>query len=206
MRILYPLENIKIIQPFGLDNSDHPTKKEYYKVFDNLHPGIDFDASIGTKVYASFDGIVVRNEWHMGMGNVIGIRNGNIVSLYAHLSISYAKLGQIVKAKDLIALSGDTSEVCERIPHLHFELRDISKLPLKAMVFDPPFNNDVIQYKTTFIYKVNNTNTKKTIKVLSIAYFGNEIYYNKIKKANNLKVPINKILHQDLEVTIPNYT
>jgi len=85
MIVHYPVKNTTISQPFGFDNSNHSERGNFYSVFDNKHPGVDFPVSKGTEVYAAFSGIVVRREFHKGMGNVIGVRNGNIVALYAHL-------------------------------------------------------------------------------------------------------------------------
>lgn len=91
--LIYPTEETIIDQPFGLDNSKHPIRKDFYTIFDNKHSGVDFPVVIGSKVYCSYSGVVVRRELHKGMGNVIGIRNGNIVFLYAHLDKFKVKLG-----------------------------------------------------------------------------------------------------------------
>ena len=132
-KLIYPTKDVVIDQLFGLDNSKHPIKKDFYTNFDNKHSGVDFPVEVGTKVYCSYSGIVVRREFHKGMGNVIGIRNGNIVFLYAHLNMFKVKLGQIIKQRELIGLSGKTGEACPTA-HLHFELRDITKPRLKEMI------------------------------------------------------------------------
>ncbi len=206
MKAFYPVDQkkYKIIQKFGVDNTGDPVYGKFYELYDNKHPGIDFGLPIGTEVKASFEGIVDRREFHKGMGNVIGIRNGNIVALYAHLSAFKVKAGEIVKAGQLLGLSGDTGAACTE-PHLHFELRDISKKPLKNMVFNPPFGKSFKNWQETVVYKVNNTNTKKSLRYLSKAYFGTEKYWKKIRDENGLHVGKETVLDQDLEVTIPNY-
>jgi len=93
MIISYPVIGTTISQPFGEDNSNHPIRDNYYTVFDNKHSGVDFPVPVGTDIFASFPGIVVRKEYHVGMGNVIGVRNGNIVAIYAHLSEFCVDLG-----------------------------------------------------------------------------------------------------------------
>lgn len=205
MKILYPVEQINISQPFGYDNRNHRQRSKFYTLFDNRHPGIDFDLLIGTEVYASFEGIVVRKEFHKGMGNVVGVRNGNIVALYAHLNSINVELGQVVDTGGLIGLSGDTGSAC-LTPHLHFELRDVSKANLKEMVFDPPFNKEVPFYNEIFVYSVNNRNTPKNLKSLSKLYFGTENYWNVIKVANDLSALPEEIIKETIEITIPNFT
>ena len=64
MIVHYPVKNTTISQPFGFDNSNHSERGNFYSVFDNKHPGVDFPVSKGTEVYAAFSGIVVRREFH----------------------------------------------------------------------------------------------------------------------------------------------
>ncbi len=205
MIVHYPVKNPTISQPFGFDNSDHSDRSSFYALFDNKHPGVDFPVSKGTEVFAAFSGIVVRREFHKGMGNVIGVRNGNIVALYAHLSEFAVSLGEIIDISHLIGSSGDTGDACLS-PHLHFELRDISKTGLKNMVFDPPFEKDCENYRESFEYVVNNKNTRKTLKTLSSLYFGSEKYCEVIKETDGMNTndPDTPLL-DGIAITIPNY-
>ncbi|MBD3366300.1 peptidoglycan DD-metalloendopeptidase family protein [candidate division WWE3 bacterium] len=204
--VKYPVdvEKFPMIQDFGTDNSEHPIRKDFYKLFDNKHPGVDFATPLKTPVKAAFKGIVVRKEFHKGMGNVLGVRYCNIVALYAHLSEFKASLGEIVDSGQLLGLSGDTGAACTK-PHLHFELRDISKSPLKNMVFDPPFGKSLENLQETFVYKVNNKNTKKTLQLLALRYFGNESYWKLLRDFNSLTASPLEVLEQGLEVIIPNF-
>lgn len=205
MIINYPVKNPNISQPFGFDNNNHPDRGNFYTIFDNKHPGVDFNVPVGTEVYSTFPGIVVRCEFHKGMGNVIGIRNGNIVALYAHMSEFYVSLGDIVNMEQMLGLSGETGNACVT-PHLHFELRDISKSGLKNMPFDPPFEKECNNHKNTFEYVVNNKNTQKNLKTLSLMYFGNEKYATLIKDTNDMKnTASNTPLLEGTRITIPNY-
>ena len=201
----YPVKKVVISQPFGVDNSKHPQRKNFYKLFDNKHPGVDFKIPIGTKIFAAYPGIIVRKENHKGMGKVIAIRNNNLVFLYAHISKFKTKLGKTIRQRELIGLSGETGTACTE-PHLHFEARDISKPALKEMVFNPPFGKQVKKYKNTFTYKVNNTNTKKSWISLSKLFFGTEKYWKIIRKANpNINCNKNEILPDSRTISIPNY-
>jgi murein DD-endopeptidase MepM/ murein hydrolase activator NlpD len=204
MIIRYPVKDNTISQPFGRDASNDPIYKEFYAAFDYKHCGVDFPLAVGTEVFASFAGIVVRSENHIGMGNVVGIRNGNIIALYAHLSKISVQLGEIVNEGILIGYSGDTGEACPT-PHLHFELRDITKPTLKEMVFEPHFAEEVSQYVSTFKYIVNNKYTKKTLKSLAKLYFGNESMWKLLKDANGYSFDGDDVLEDSLTVIIPNF-
>ena len=205
MVIGYPVDDHKISQVFGNDVSQDVVYSEFYKIFDNKHCGVDFPVPVGSKVKASFSGIVVRTDNHPGMGNVVGIRNGNIVALFAHLSSTELRLGEIVSVNKLIGLSGCTGSACPT-PHLHFELRDLTKKSLKEMVFDPPFGKEVLQFQDRFEYVVNNQNTPKTLKKISSMYFGTETNWKLFKLVNNLDHNGDLLLEEGKSIVIPNYT
>lgn len=204
MILNYPCEEKYISLDYGFDSINEPQYSEFYKVFDGKHPGVDFDIPVGTEVFNSFKGIVVRLENHKGMGNTVGIRNGNILALYAHLSKINVKLGQIVKDGELIGLSGNTGEATTG-PHLHFELRNLKYKNLKDMVFKPEFEKEIPDYSPIFTYKVNNQNTSKSFYKLALIFFGNSDYEYKIKDLNKIKFKFNEELPQGLDILIPNY-
>ncbi len=147
----------KIIYPFWKDASkEKDERKTAYEIFDNHHPVIDLGMPENNKIYCGFDGIVVRCEWHKGMGNVIGVRNGNIIALYAHLNKFLINLGDKTKTGQNIAISGNTgAATIPDLPHLHFELRDLTRNSLKEMVFKPEFNKPIKQFQETFTYLIN---------------------------------------------------
>ncbi len=206
MKLFYPVTDHTIEQAFGVDNTGDPQYGGFYALFDNKHPGVDFPVSEGTPVFSSFPGIVIRKEFHKGMGNVIGVRNGNIVILYAHLSsFGDTNLGDIVVAGQQLGLSGNTGEATTGA-HLHFEMRDITKKELKDQVFNPPFGEEVHNLKETFEYHVDNTNTQKTLRFLSRRYFGSESYISQLWNANqSLKNDPEAIIENETVVVIPNY-
>ncbi|PRC93597.1 M23/M56 family metallopeptidase [Solimicrobium silvestre] len=96
------------------------------KLTPNGHHGIDFSAKLGTPVLAMADGTVIasteqwENDPHYGRGRVVVIQHpDNLRSLYAHLGSSTVKVGDVIKAGQVIAYSGASGKVTG--PHLHVE-------------------------------------------------------------------------------------
>lgn len=87
------------------------------------HKGIDIPISTGTKIVAAFDGKVRYAKYNSGgFGNLVIIRHPNgLETYYAHMSKLKVKVNQVVKAGQLIGLSGNTGRSYS--PHLHFEVR-----------------------------------------------------------------------------------
>ena len=101
--------------PFG--NRIHPILKR--KI---LHAGIDIAAANGTPVKTAAPGEVIYNGWLRGYGRVAVVDHGRGFStLYAHLSASLVREGQVLKAGANIARVGKTGNVTGY--HLHFEVR-----------------------------------------------------------------------------------
>lgn len=87
-----------------------------------MHAGVDLTSPIGTKVYASGDGVVNAAQFGKGYGKVVGVDHGFTYStIYAHLSKILVKKGQKVKRGDVIGLVGNTGTSTG--PHLHYEVR-----------------------------------------------------------------------------------
>ena len=204
MVITYPSKNHIVSLPFGYDASNDKDYKTFYELFDNKHPGIDFDLPENSKIYSSINGIVVRKEFHQGMGNTLGIRNGNILSIYAHLNEILVNPGQIILQDTFVALSGNTG-MATSSAHLHFELRDLSKTVLKNMVFEPIFNIEISNFKNEFINKVNNKNIPKNALNISERYFGTLDFAKLILERNNLDLKYDTIFPEGLELIIPNF-
>jgi len=86
-----------------------------------FHAGMDFSANIGTPVYATGDGTVVKAGWETGYGNLIRIDHGfGYVTWYAHLSKYKVKAGQKVVRGEVIGEVGNTGKSTG--PHLHYEV------------------------------------------------------------------------------------
>lgn len=88
-----------------------------------FHSGVDFAAGIGTPVHAAGDGVVTYpGDGTAGYGIVMVIAHPDGASTwYCHLNGTVARVGQRVKAGDVIGYSGATGNVTG--PHLHFEVR-----------------------------------------------------------------------------------
>lgn len=87
-----------------------------------LHSGIDIAAPNGTPIKAPAAGEVIYDGWLRGYGRVVVLDHGRGFStLYAHLSASLVKEGQVVKSGATIARVGKTGNTTGY--HLHFEVR-----------------------------------------------------------------------------------
>ncbi|MGO4621213.1 M23 family metallopeptidase [Ensifer sp. 2YAB10] len=87
-----------------------------------LHAGIDFRATVGTRIRAAAPGTVTNAGLTGGYGNMVEIDHGNgVSSRYAHLSAVLVKVGDQVKEGEVIAKSGNTGRSTG--PHLHYEVR-----------------------------------------------------------------------------------
>ncbi|MEL1133621.1 peptidoglycan DD-metalloendopeptidase family protein [Desulfitobacterium sp. THU1] len=95
----------------------HPiTKKK------SLHTGTDLPAPTGTKVLAAGNGEVIMASWYGAYGNAVIVdHGGGYTTLYGHNSKLAVKVGDMVKAGDVVAYVGSTG--WSTGPHLHFEVR-----------------------------------------------------------------------------------
>jgi len=120
------LEHIPYIQPVrvniplgeGIRYRDvHPVLGD-----SRWHYGQDFSAPVGTNVYATGSGTVIKASWTPhGFGNRIEIDHGyGFRSIYGHLSEFNVEPGQVVTRGDLIGISGSTG--ISSGPHLHYEI------------------------------------------------------------------------------------
>ncbi len=91
--------------------------------------------SVGTPIYATGDGEVVRVKNHRYAGKYIEIKHdGRYATRYLHLSRITVRRGQKVNRGERIALSGNTGRSTG--PHLHYELHINGRAvnPLKAKI------------------------------------------------------------------------
>lgn len=111
-----PLEFRRISSVFGL--REHPILGGV-----RLHQGTDYAAALGTTVRAIGDGVITREGWGNGYGNVLEIRHRNgYVTRYGHLSrfASGLHIGSHVSIGQTVAFVGSTG--LSTGPHLHFEV------------------------------------------------------------------------------------
>ncbi|MCF8335084.1 MAG: M23 family metallopeptidase [Bacteroidales bacterium] len=87
-----------------------------------LHEGMDFTAPVGTKIYATGDGIVetVKNS-KRGYGKRVIINHGfGYKTRYAHLNEFNVRRGEEVQRGDVIGYVGNSG--LSVAPHLHYEV------------------------------------------------------------------------------------
>lgn len=117
----WPLDNIFLTQAFG--DTDFARNNNAYN--GRGHNGVDFRATIGTKVMSALSGIVegtgntdqVPGCYSYGQWVLIKHNNG-LSTLYAHLSLIKVSVGQRVTTGETIGYSGNTGYSTG--PHLHF--------------------------------------------------------------------------------------
>ena len=104
----YPLEDAKLISPFGGKRPNHK--------------GSDLKTKAKDKVKAAFKGVVTFSGEMSGYGNVVFISHDTgLETRYAHNTKNLVKKGDKVKPGDIIALEGQTGNATT--PHVHFETR-----------------------------------------------------------------------------------
>ena len=117
----WPLDSIRVTQQFG------KTADSGRLYTSGTHNGVDFAASIGTRVMAALSGTVqgtgnsdvVRGCYSYGKWVLIQHHNG-LSTLYAHLSQINVSEGQNVVTGEVIGYSGSTGYATG--PHLHVGL------------------------------------------------------------------------------------
>jgi murein DD-endopeptidase MepM/ murein hydrolase activator NlpD len=92
-----------------------------YKI-KQFHYGMDFTASVGTKIYATGDGIIKDvQSIGGGFGKFIVIDHGfGYETLYGHMSGFNVKIGDHVKRGSIIGFVGNTGTSTG--PHVHYEV------------------------------------------------------------------------------------
>jgi len=105
-----PVVDTRITSPFGF--------RRY-----RWHYGTDLKVYYGDSIAAAFDGIVrIVDYERYGYGRYVVLRHLNgFETLYGHLSKAKVKVGEMVKAGELVGLGGSTGRSTGT--HLHFEIR-----------------------------------------------------------------------------------
>ncbi len=124
----FPLKEQIITDPYGYNR-----KTGEYTI---THKGTDFRAKEGTKVMAMNAGVVRSARIFSIYGNTIVVDHGlGLQTFYMHLSKINVKVGDTVRAWQIIGLSGQTGYA--ESPHLHTTVRinGISIDPMRFMEF-----------------------------------------------------------------------
>jgi len=87
-----------------------------------MHSGVDIGAPSGQAVWAAKEGRVIFAGVKGGYGNTVIVQHeGNVATLYAHLSVLRTSNGDWVDTGEIVGLIGSTG--WSTGPHLHFETR-----------------------------------------------------------------------------------
>jgi murein DD-endopeptidase MepM/ murein hydrolase activator NlpD len=116
----------------GFGYRRHPIKKSI-----EFHRGLDIANCVGTKIYATADGVVDFAGRQAGYGNYLSIDHGyGIKTKYGHLQRMLVAEGEVVKRGQLIATMGRTGYVTGS--HLHYEVRILNNPvnPLNYIIRD----------------------------------------------------------------------
>lgn len=154
----YPLPGAKVISPYGSRGG-------------RSHSGTDLKTKPNDNILAAFDGEVVFSDNYHGYGNLIRIKHANgLETYYSHNSKNLVKVGDRVKAGDVIALTGRTGRATTE--HLHFETRINGQSVNSARFFDherhelrpDAFNKDGIIKSAKTDKKAKKTKASKKTK------------------------------------------
>jgi murein DD-endopeptidase MepM/ murein hydrolase activator NlpD len=100
----------------GYGHREHPMSGK-----PSFHSGMDISVPQGTHVNATADGIVSFSGWTAGSGNTVVVEHGHGFSTaYAHNQRNLVTVGQRVKRREAIAVSGSTG--VSTGPHVHYEI------------------------------------------------------------------------------------
>lgn len=112
MLAIEPVANARVTSDYGYRTMGG--RGEY-------HPGVDLAAPIGTPIYSTGNGVVVKAGWVRGYGQLVEIDHGNgLITRYGHASRLYVSVGETVQANQQIAAVGCTGRCTG--PHLHYEV------------------------------------------------------------------------------------
>jgi len=86
------------------------------------HYGVDIAVEEGTMVRAIGDGYVITADWTQAGGYAIVVQHADgYVSIYKHNERLLKRLGDRVRSREAVAVSGNSGEFTTG-PHVHFEL------------------------------------------------------------------------------------
>lgn len=114
-----PIKGARFTSDFG---ARHRPKLQNGGYGSGFHQGIDLAAPMGTPIYAVTAGKVIHSGWYGSAGRCVMIRHADgTITLYAHTSRTYVRVGQTVPTGYRIAAVGSTGNSSG--PHLHFGVK-----------------------------------------------------------------------------------
>lgn len=113
LSVSYPLDRIVV-------NSSYGWRCDPFIGKQSLHNGMDFHAR-SNEVYAMMVGEVIKVGHDKRSGNYVTIRHGNYTVSYCHLSKVLVRKNTVVKAGEVVAITGDTGRSTGE--HLHLSAR-----------------------------------------------------------------------------------
>lgn len=117
-RLSFPVDG-RILSTFGRNENPKFNTFTYQK-------GIEIEASPGAEIRAVYDGRVLYSDWFKGYGKILIIDHGEgYYTLSGHASALIKKVGEEVRAGEVVALVGDTGSL--KGPCLYFEIRQKGK-------------------------------------------------------------------------------
>lgn len=109
-----PIEHGWISSHFGTRTDPFTGKRA-------LHFGVDFAGKEGSKIVAVASGVVTWSGDRFGYGRMVEVDHGNgYVTRYAHNSMNFVKVGDVVQKGEHLALMGSSGRSTG--PHVHFEV------------------------------------------------------------------------------------
>lgn len=123
---------IRITSPFGV-------RSDPFNNTPAMHTGIDFGGKMGTPLYATSAGKVIRAGDRGPYGLAVEVDHGlGFTTLYAHLSKINVQKGDVIEEGTKVGLAGSTGRSTG--VHLHYELR-YNNRPLNPYSFVKINNN-----------------------------------------------------------------
>ncbi len=139
----YPLPGAKVISPYG-------GKRR--------HSGVDLKTKPKDNIVAAFDGVVTRSGSFYGYGLCIIIKHANgLETLYSHQYKNLVRVGERVKAGQVIGLTGRTGRATTE--HLHFETHFKGRRFNPNLIFDHTARS--LQKSTLTLTKNGGITSKK---------------------------------------------
>ena len=122
------------------------------------HSGVDLKTKPNDEIVAAFDGVVTRSSSYYGYGNCIVLKHANgLETLYSHQSKNFVKVGDKVKAGQVIGLTGRTGRATTE--HLHFETHFKGRRFNPNLIFD--HTSRQLQQSTITLTKNGGITSKK---------------------------------------------